>query len=789
IGSISVKKHNLMPLLVGVFGIIIVVAMGLSYRHDENASVRLETNITAEQVRLRLESCVDARVALATAVADPSWNDSRTVIDEWPGRVAALFPILPGIQALNYIDNDWVIRQVYPEESNRSALNKDLHDHISPSVTEALGAAEVSTGVVRTEPVDLLQAGKGIVLYYKFRSEDGTPLGYVNVVFRLQTLMNTCLYEENIRDRFRYHITERDGSVAYWQGDESVDDHWSGKAVLPVRAVDKTWQLHFAMTPAYLASHRSGISMVMIAAGAVLVIILSLVLRALMQRRIALKESQKKYRMLVEHQSDFVANLSVDGKFLYASPSLCRFIGKPESEVVGHAVADFVHDTDKYLLPAIIQKVKEPPYQTYVEFRGLSHLGPRWTAWACSAVIGSDGRIESVMTAGRDVTDLKRLEEQLSRSRKMDLMGRMAGGITHDFNNLLHVILGNLEIVTDDADEGFQRPLHSIKVSVERAIRLTEQLGKLSHQADFKPAVVELNEFVADVATRVRAIMPAGIRIETLPAAQDVSALADIEQLEQVILNLCINARDAIGETGLITIETSLAVLDSHWLTQHPDLIQSEYACIRVQDNGAGIHPDIFGKIFDPFFTTKKKGEGSGLGLANCYGIIRQHHGLILADSVPGEGATFTVYLPLAEHSVNYHEAPAESVVSRGALQNRTVLLVDDEPEILQIFSTILQREGVEVLTASDGEEAVSIVSAAPTRIDLVVLDIVMPVMDGRTAGIEIARINPDIIQIFATGYDPEGTLMDNLSRDAIVLRKPFRPAEFVEMLSSALAK
>jgi signal transduction histidine kinase/CheY-like chemotaxis protein len=373
----------------------------------------------------------------------------------------------------------------------------------------------------------------------------------------------------------------------------------------------------------------------------------------------------------------------------------------------------------------------------------------------------------------RDITEQKKLEEQLRQSQKMEAVGRLAGGVAHDFNNLLTIINGYAEMVLHDLppDDPAAVPIREIHAAGERAAALTRQLLAFSRRQVLSPQVLDLNALVADMGKMLRRLIGEDVLLEHV-AGPSPPVLADRGQLEQVVLNLAVNARDAMPGGGRLTLSTAPLVVDETCPAPHPGVPAGSYAVLTVADTGYGMHPQTLARIFEPFFTTKEVGKGTGLGLAMVYGIIKQSGGFIYAASAPGRGATFTIYLPATE-PVRSQGGPETdmAVVARGT---ETILLVEDEEAVRGMTREALQLCGYTILDASQGVEALRLCAEHAGPLHLVLTDVVMPEMGGPELVRRLTASRPDLKVLFMTGYTTDSTLRGLSPHAAPVLHKPF---------------
>ncbi|HEX6629176.1 MAG TPA: PAS domain S-box protein [Gemmatimonadaceae bacterium] len=393
-----------------------------------------------------------------------------------------------------------------------------------------------------------------------------------------------------------------------------------------------------------------------------------------------------------------------------------------------------------------------------------------------SPVRAESGRVLGFVRVSIDLTERRNLEEQFRQSQKMDAVGRLAGGIAHDFNNLLTVIRLNTEIIMEGFDPTDPRSedVKQIRSAAERASSLTRQLLAFSRKQILQPRVLDLNSVVNSVEPMLRRLIGEDITIASSCAARGY-IVADPGQLEQILVNLVVNARDAMPEGGTISIETGNVELDETYTSEHAPVIPGRYVMLAVGDNGIGMNRDIREHAFDPFFTTKEAGKGTGLGLATVYGIVKQSGGYVWIYSEPGLGTTLKLYFPEVSSATAFKTEEYKVAPKEGARGSETILLVEDEEAVRGLAARILQKQGYRVISAQHGREAMDIATKEEGRIDLVLTDIVMPGMNGRGLVERLAGIRPRIKSLYMSGYTD-----DDIVRRGFVepsksfLQKPF---------------
>jgi PAS domain S-box-containing protein len=388
----------------------------------------------------------------------------------------------------------------------------------------------------------------------------------------------------------------------------------------------------------------------------------------------------------------------------------------------------------------------------------------------------------------QNVTEQRRLEAQLHQARKMEAVGRLAGGVAHDFNNMLSIILGNAEMARDDLTPGTPpaRCLEEIRKAAERSGNLTRQLLAFARKQTIAPRVLDLNETVSGMLQMLRRLIGEAIELEWRPAPELWRVKVDPSQVDQLLANLCVNARDAISGTGRVVIETRNVPVDEESGRNPPDLVPGDFVRIAVSDDGRGIKREVLDNLFEPFFTTKELGRGTGLGLATVYGIVKQNEGVVNVDSEPGRGATFTVDLPRFREAEG---AGAEVDSGRGAPPgHETILLVEDEAPILDMTRMMLERLGYTVLAAAAPAEARRLADAHPGEIHLLLTDVVMPEMSGRELAGRLRERRPGLRRLYMSGYTADVIAHHGVLDEGVpFIHKPFSRRELAVKLREAL--
>jgi two-component system, cell cycle sensor histidine kinase and response regulator CckA len=500
-----------------------------------------------------------------------------------------------------------------------------------------------------------------------------------------------------------------------------------------------------------------------------------------------LRESEARLRVLVEQLPAVVWTVDKDLQFTSARGTGLARLGLRPDQIVGVSLPEYFETDDPNFVPiaAHMRAVNGDPVTFNIEWKGVS--------LACHAepLRGADGSPQGAICMSLDVTERKRLEEQLRHAQKMEAVGRLAGGIAHDFNNLLMVIQGYADLLADrlPMSNPLRKNAEQIQVAAQRATSLTRQLLAFSRKQMLAPTVLNVQTVVADMERILRRLIGEDVVLKTASVPELWFVKADRGQIEQVIMNLAVNARDAMPNGGRLTIETANVELGSSLAPHKGACTPGQYVMLAVTDSGCGMDPETQAHIFEPFFTTKEKGKGTGLGLATVYGIVKQSGGYIWVYSETGHGATFKIYLPRAEGEAmpsGREHGMEMSVLQHGS---ETILLVEDEDGVRELAREYLEASGYKVIEAEEGHTALELAAMHAGPIHLLMTDIVMPGISGREVAERIVHIRPGIKVLFMSGYTDQTVLHHGmLEPDAVFLQKPFTLAMLTSKLREILS-
>ena len=917
-GKYTALRRFRLPLIIFLLMILIGVVISWSLQRFNRERIQLTTEVTAEQVVLRLESWIDTRVASLHRFVRDTPVDYTSNPEEFYSIAKTLVSTYQGFQAINWIDSTFTINLIFPEEGNERALGKDLLKHPEKSVQTAIQKALDTGQISRTDRILLLQGGYGFASYNPIHAQDGHLTGMVNGVFKIDDLVNSCLSEVGLREKYRFAFLDTTGFVVSNHSMPVTGERLQDEVSIPVQVVDVPWTFVMAPSDAYLARYNTTairwiqlISFLAGLTGAWLTWIIS-------QNRRALHEQQERFLSLFTASHDAIYMTTREGKFIAANDALVSLFGYNQEELARLNALDIYMNPgdreklvdalrqEKYvrdyeiqlrhrdgtpldcLLTTSIKQGRDGQTLSYqgiirditqqkkatgalraseenlstildsigdaviaTDTRGLivrmNPVACRLTGWSFeeaagrkltdvmkmyhsstptqiispveqiletgsvttistdtmlkdrsgkshhiadsgAPIRGRDGRINGVVLVFRDITAEHQLQEQYRQAQKMEAIGRLAGGVAHDFNNLLTAISGNadLALMRLEQDGDVRQELEEVQKTSERAANLTRQLLSFSRNQVIKSRLLDVNTILVDMKQMLDRLIGEHIELAFEPGENLPLVMSDPAQIEQVIVNLVVNAADAMPEGGKISISTGRTHLKGDSIERIAGLEPGDYLILSVSDNGSGMSLDVQERIFEPFFTTKKGGKGTGLGLATVYGIVKQAKGDIQVNSQPGGGTTFTIFLPGKQADlVSEPDIPDET----GSLEGtETLLVVEDEIAVSDLAIRTLNQFGYKVLSAGNGAEALELCQSCAKPVDLVISDVVMPRMGGVEFARVLATLWPGTPVLFISGYHEELNLDRNhLDKGYSYLPKPFRPVDLVQRVRAML--
>jgi len=513
----------------------------------------------------------------------------------------------------------------------------------------------------------------------------------------------------------------------------------------------------------------------------------------------ALRESEERYRTILNEMAEGYHEVDLAGNFIYFNDAFLNLFGYSGEEMRGTNFSHYAAEE------SIIKKV----YQTYNEIYKTGHPVQRaeWdiirkdrqrrTLEYSAAVVrdsknvpnGFRGIVRDITETRQAETEKERLRAQLAQAQKMEAIGTLAGGIAHDFNNMLGVISGRAELglkKTAPTDPVY-KDLEQIHNAAGRSADITRQLLAFARKQTISPRVIDLNSTVSNMIKMLSRLIGEDIDLRWQPAGDLWAVKIDPSQIDQILVNLCVNARDAIADVGKITIETGMKVFDPDYCAVHAGFVPGKFVMLAVSDDGCGMNRHTLDNLFEPFFTTKKTGRGTGLGLATVYGIVKQNNGFINAYSEPGKGSSFRIYLPC--HTADLPDTLPEKSVSpipRGS--GETLLVVEDEDDILDMLKAMLKSLNYNILAADSPSRAMTLAQSHNSRIHMVITDVVMPEMSGRDLAGKLSALYPDIKILFMSGYTANVIAHQGVLDEGVhFLQKPFSMDNLAEKLREVL--
>lgn len=497
----------------------------------------------------------------------------------------------------------------------------------------------------------------------------------------------------------------------------------------------------------------------------------------------ALKESEEKFKILVESAHDGIAQFDTEGVILFANPRMKEILKDPDP--VGKHINEFYDEENRRILEENLSIRREGRSTTYFSTITDAQGNRRKMVVSGTPHFDDKKNVKGAIGVYTDISELKKLEAQLQQSLKMEAIGTLAGGIAHDFNNILSSVMGYASLIRRHAgdDSRLNQYAEVIEKSAERGAALAAQLLAFARKEKRVHKKLDVHDIVRDVVEILRHTVDRKISVVTKPEAELSVVEGDPGQIQQALMNLCVNARDAMPNGGTLFITTDTVNLDESFCRTQEGLTPGPHLQITVEDNGEGIPNEVKDRIFEPFFTTKSDGKGTGLGLAMVYSSIKGHRGHVRVYSEEGVGTTFIILLPVTDQEL---DADVEAGTQSPTLGSGTILVVDDEEMIRDLLCEMLREIGFDVITAQDGQEGVDIYRKRGTEIDLVILDMVMPKLSGPEVFQKLKKINPDIKVILSTGFSRDTAVQETLDQGILeFVQKPYR----MDQLSAALSK
>jgi signal transduction histidine kinase/CheY-like chemotaxis protein len=691
----------------------------------------------------------------------------------------------PELVCLNWVDADFVITDVAPLEGNEQVVGLPLDLPESRRVSR-LAMAERHPGYTR--PFDIIQGARAFELWVPVFSGD-VFVGLLGAVYSYERLLQVVV-DPLVRGRNLVGVTDADGKVILELPSQGTADPKLARQVALTPAENGAL---LTLTPYGRGAANRTLRLLEI-------ICLALVLGAgfamwMLRREVearrrsesALRTSEAKARGILDNVGVGVAVLSPELEILEVNPLM----------------REWFPAIDPLKRPRCYQSFCEPPGDGVCDDcpaarslqDGRIHESTKSVArdgalrsyhMLSSPVIDPDGTVTAAIQIVEDVTERLAVDAQSRQAQKMEAVGRLAGGVAHDFNNMLQVIIGHAELAMDDQDpaQPWASHMREIRSAADRSANLVSQLLAFARKQVTAPRVLDLNETVEGTISLLRRLIGENIALSWQPGEHVWPVRMDPTQVDQVLANLCVNARDAFADVGRIAIETGNGTFDDSWCEANPGFLPGNFTVLTVSDDGSGMDAATLTRLFEPFFTTKMLGQGTGLGLATVYGIVRQNGGFIKVDSEPGRGTRFRIHLPRhAEKTEVRAENEPSAPPARG---DELLLLVEDEPMILDAARRRLEKLGYRVLVAASPDEALAAAAGFPGTIDLLITDVIMPGMNGHELSDRLQAGRPGLRTLFMSGYSGDVIARDGaLADDIHFLQKPFS----VHDLSAAIRR
>lgn len=492
----------------------------------------------------------------------------------------------------------------------------------------------------------------------------------------------------------------------------------------------------------------------------------------------ALRKSEERYRELVEHANSIIMRCDRNGRITSFNEYAQQLFGYSEAEIIGrHLVGTIVpaSETSGRDLRKLIDDICDHPQEhRYNINENITKSGKRvWIAWTNKIMSDERGCPNGILSIGTDITKQRLLEEELRQAQKMQAIGELAGGIAHDFNNMIHGISGYAEVIQQiSKDSRISEYTNHILTTARHAAELTKQLLTFARKGNYQLKDCNTHEITRDVCAMLGRTIDRRIRIEQLLEANRPHIIGDPAQLKSALLNIGINAKDAMPNGGTLRFTSSNITFNKGMTIADFEVQPGHYLLITISDNGTGMPPEVRRRIFEPFFTTKESGRGAGLGLAAVHGTIHLHKGAIRCHSQEGEGSTFKLYLPISKAREEKQGKPASASPAQRKLN---IMVVDDEAIVRSYSKTLFEMNGHKVVTFATAEQAITYYRQHCDRVDLVILDMIMPGMDGQELFAFLRRINPEVKALLSTGYSVDSKVQEVISEGVLdCIQKPF---------------
>jgi PAS domain S-box-containing protein len=500
-----------------------------------------------------------------------------------------------------------------------------------------------------------------------------------------------------------------------------------------------------------------------------------------------LRDSQVRLALIVDSSQDAIIGKNLDGIITHWNKGAEQMYGYTAAEIIGRPISILCPNDRPDEIPALMARIRQGERVEYFESVRLTKDGRRLNvSISVSPIHDAEGKVIGGSAIVRNITAQKKIEDQLRQSQKMEAIGRLAGGVAHDFNNLLGIVTACTELLrAHTGPEGLEY-IDNIREAANRGTSVTRQMLAFSRKQQVQPQVLDLNERVREVTKLLRPLMGDDVEVVLMPRSSSTIVEVDPGQLDQILLNLAVNARDAMPRGGKLILETGVFDFDESFAREHATMTAGRYVMLAISDNGIGMDESTRSHIFEPFFTTKEIGKGTGLGLATVYGIVKQSGGDIWVYSEPERGTTFKIYLPSAEHKLEAAPVakPETLPVRRESI---TILLAEDDSLMRRLTKRMLEQHGYTVLEAADGQAALDLVNSDHSKVDLLLTDVVMKGMNGPELVLKLMDSHPEVKVVYMSGYTGELVANQGVESGIRLLEKPFTRKTLLEVIDSAL--
>ncbi len=770
-------RYWVIPMAVVAFLWLISGTVFYNHVESEKTKLQVETEVTGEQIKLRLESWVNHRLKIVENIAS-RWTCQKEIDkNQFTKKAEELLSWFPGLQALNWIDKDWTIQIVVPLEGNKPALGKNLRQHPSASVQAALTQTKETQRISRSEIMELLQGGKGFATYWPVLTEDGNIYGYINGVFKIDKLIESCFSEPMLTERFLIMFYEADKAVYGNNIDITVNQSEFLKS-FSVKIVDKNLRMKLVPTSAYIKASHSYFAYWILGFTMLFSLLLGYFIRITMLHNQILRKSEERFRTVVEYASDAFYLVTRAGEIVDVNQQACKELQYSKEELTSMRVEDIDVGYNNGTLKIDSNKAT-------FETKHKKKDGTIIPVEIHSDVIEINNEL-FILCLSRDVSATKKLQELETRAQRLETAGQVAGQVAHDFNNLLAPLIAYPELIQDMLDDGHpaKELISKIEISAIQIAEINQQLLTLGRRGHYNLQIINLNDLIQQVVEEENSFCSDVCKVETKFEKNLLPMKGGYSQIVRIISNLLHNSCEAIHEDGVISIKTENYYLDNN-MAEYASVPKGEYIKLTVADNGDGIPEDILPTIFDPFISTKKadKKRGSGLGLSVVASVVKDHHGYVDVQSKVGQGTKFFIYFPISRENIT-EEKPIEII---GGSEN--ILVVDDDTMILEVTQKILEILGYQVKTAETGETAIEILQKE--SFDLLILDMIIPnSIDGTETFRRILEINPNQSAIIVSGY-AESERVNEAMRLGVksFIKKPFSKETLSLAIREALPK